>query len=177
MPAGGLPAAITTGESLMTSVTDSIATWCGLDELVTVSVKKKVPGCSGVPDSRPSGLSDIPGGRAPLSVQVNGPPRPPLGGTNMKVGYRTPVEPVGGGIEFGVKLSRAERESPPPQATSSAARTDPSHPFAMLRPIAARAALNSKIPRLSLLELPGFLRRIVLTKRDGTWSGSEADAR
>src|SRR5215468_12697075 len=144
----------------MSSVTNSFAARFGLDELVTVSVKEKVPGSIGVPDSRPFGLSDIPGGRAPLSVQVYGPPRPPLGGTKMKVGYGTPVVPVGGGIEFGVKLSRAERESPPPQATSSAARTDPSHPFAMLRPIGARAALNSKIPRLSLLELPGFFKEL-----------------
>src|SRR5215469_14199546 len=144
----------------MSSVTNSFAAWFGLDELVTVSVKEKVPGSIGVPDSRPFGLSDIPGGRAPLSVQVNGPPRPPFGGTNMKVGYGTPVVPVGGGIVFGLKLSWAEPEPPPPQATSRTARTDPSHPFAMLRRIAARTALNSKIPRLSLLELPGFFEEL-----------------
>jgi hypothetical protein len=145
----------TSGESLISSATVSFATWFGLDESVTVSVNEKVPAVIGVPDSRPFGLSDMPGGRAPLSIQVNG-PRPPVGATKVKAGYATPVVPVGGGAVFGLKLSWAEPEPPPPQAAIRRARTDPSHPFAMLRRIAARAALNSNVSRMSLLGYPGL---------------------
>ena len=59
MPAGGLAGAITI-QSSMISVTDSVETWCGLEESVTVSVKGKLPKARGVPESCPAELSDIP---------------------------------------------------------------------------------------------------------------------
>ena len=71
-PAGGWPGPITICESLMSSGTDAVATWWGLEESVTVSVKAKVPAIWGVPDSCPEPLSIKPGGREPDSFQVKG---------------------------------------------------------------------------------------------------------
>jgi len=69
----------------MSRVTDSVAAWCGLEESVTVSVKKKVPAVIGVPYSRPAGLSDRPGGSVPVALQLKG-PMPPVGGKNVNAG-------------------------------------------------------------------------------------------
>ena len=107
----------------MSSVTDSFADEFGLDESVTVTVKEKVPAVVGVPDSRPSGLTDMPWGSAPVSLQVKG-PTPPLGATNVKAGYATPVAPGGGGGEVALIVSWEELAPPPPHPASPTVRVN-----------------------------------------------------
>jgi hypothetical protein len=53
-----------------------------VEESVTVSVNVKVPANSGVPDSCPRELSDIPSGNVPVTLQIKG-AMPPMGETNV----------------------------------------------------------------------------------------------
>jgi hypothetical protein len=73
-----------TFESWISRVTDSVAAWRGVEESVTVSVNVKVPAASGVPDSSPPELSDIPSGSVPVTLQIKG-AMPPMGETNVNL--------------------------------------------------------------------------------------------
>ena len=83
VPAGGVGVgAITIGESATSTLTGRIPVRAGIDESATMIVMAKVPATTGLPVNCPLGLSDIPGGRAPDSDQVNG-GTPPLATVNV----------------------------------------------------------------------------------------------